>query len=99
MKKEINIANQRCEYTNINTRKKCISLWFAIVNIAIFVIFIGVFTFGRNLLASLIAPGITWGVIVEPALIVIALIMSLIYYIFVERLEANQKERSNEHYR
>lgn len=98
MKNKINIANESCEDINIGRKRKCMSLGFAIVNIAIFITFIVIFTFGRNLLSAMIVPGVTWGVVVEPALIVIALVMSLAYYILVSRLDRNIKGRSNEHY-
>lgn len=88
------VADQSRAYAIANKRKKHLSLWFAAVNIVIFITFIGVFNFGQSLLSSLISPGVTWGVIVEPSLIVLALIMSLIYYVCVERLERDLKEGS-----
>ncbi|KPG95891.1 hypothetical protein AEQ67_18210 [Pseudomonas sp. RIT-PI-q] len=94
MKKRIVVADQSREYVIANIRKKHLSLWFAAVNIVIFITFIGIFNFGQSLLATLISPGVTWGVIVEPSLIVLALIMSLVYYICVERLERDLKEGS-----
>jgi uncharacterized membrane protein (DUF485 family) len=92
MKEQIWAVDKSCEYASVNKRRKRLSTWFTVAIVAIFGAFIGMFTFGRDVFSSTIAPGVTWGVIVEPALIVTALILSLAYYVLIERLESDLGE-------
>jgi uncharacterized membrane protein (DUF485 family) len=94
MKEQIWAVDKSCEYASVNKRRKRLSTWFTVAIVAIFGTFIGMFTFSRDVLSSTIAPGVTWGVIVEPALIMIALVISLSYYVLIERLESGLGERT-----
>jgi uncharacterized membrane protein (DUF485 family) len=89
MKEQIWAVDKSCEDGGMNKRRKRLSTWFTVVIVVIFTVFIGMFAFGRDVFSSTVAPGVTWGVIVEPALIVTALIISLAYYVLIERLESD----------
>jgi uncharacterized membrane protein (DUF485 family) len=69
-----------------------ISAAFAGVIVVIFAAFIGMFTFGRDLIAEPALPGVPWSAIVEPLLIVLALVISVAYVIVIGRFERRSGE-------
>lgn len=69
------------------SRKNRISAAFAAVIVVIFAGFIGMFTFGRDAFAEPAMPGVPWSAIVEPTLIVVALLISVGYAVVIGRVE------------
>lgn len=68
-------------------RKNQISAAFAAVIVIMFAAFIGTFTFGRYLFAEPVVQGVPWSAVVEPLLIVGALLISLMYWFVIGRVE------------
>lgn len=69
------------------SRKNRISAGFAAVVVVIFAGFVGMFTFGRDAFAQPAVPGVPWSAIVEPSLIVVALLISVVYVAVIARIE------------
>ncbi len=69
------------------SRKNRLSAAFAAVVVVLFAGFVGMFTFGRDLLAEPVVPGVPWSAIVEPSLIVVALLISVAYVVVIGRIE------------
>jgi uncharacterized membrane protein (DUF485 family) len=67
--------------------KNWISAAFAAVILIIFSAFIGMFTFGGNVMAKPIVPGVPWSAIVEPVLIIVILLISVTYSFVIGRGE------------
>jgi uncharacterized membrane protein (DUF485 family) len=68
-------------------RRNRLSATFAAVIVIIFSAFIGMFTFGRDAFAETAVPGVPWSAIVEPLLIVVALVISVAYAVVMSRME------------
>lgn len=69
-----------------------VSAVFAAIIVVLFAAFIGMFTFGRDRFAQPAVPGVPWSALVEPLLIVLALLISLTYAIVIARLERGSGE-------
>lgn len=69
------------------SRKNRLSAAFAAVIVVLFAGFVGMFTFGRDTFAEPVVPGVPWSVVVEPSLIVVALLVSVVYVVVIGRIE------------
>ncbi|WP_341318737.1 DUF485 domain-containing protein [Paraburkholderia sp. IMGN_8] len=75
-----------------SVKKNRISAVFAAVIVILFSAFIGMFTFGRDVFAEPVVPGVPWSAVVEPLLIVVALLISVAYSLVIGRVERSTGE-------
>ncbi|EIN02215.1 hypothetical protein WQE_05252 [Paraburkholderia hospita] len=71
------------------SRQASLSIRFSVVVLLALIAFIGMFTIGRAPFSTEIVPGVTWCVVVEPTLIVFALLVSAAYVVASNRIDAS----------